>query len=85
VPQPKSEPFSASRHVALEGRRRVIAEEELDELRGSRPVLGARGGEIPPCDSPNTLAFGEIKPQSGSLNLRMAGMIWSTIKIQAFT
>ena len=26
VPQPKSEPFSASRHVALEGRRRVIAE-----------------------------------------------------------
>ena len=33
----------------------------------------------------NTLAFAEIKPQSGSLNLRMAGLTWSTIKIPALT
>ena len=30
-----------------------VHEWELDEPRGSRPVLGARGGEIPPRDSPS--------------------------------
>jgi hypothetical protein len=42
----------------------------LDELRGSRPVLGARGGEV--THSPNlALPLGrskQIKPHSGSLS-----------------
>ncbi len=32
-----------------------VHEWELDEPRGSRPVLGARGGEIPLRDSPTDL------------------------------
>ena len=35
-----------------------LPEWELDELRSSRPVLGARGGEIPPRDSPSALQAG---------------------------
>jgi hypothetical protein len=33
----------------------------------------------------NTLAFAEIKPHSGSLNLRMADLTCSTIKTAALT
>ena len=31
---------------------RLAEQWEPDELRGSRPVLRAAGGEIPPADSP---------------------------------
>jgi hypothetical protein len=34
---------------------RLAEQWEPDELRGSRPVLRAAGGEIPPADSPNPL------------------------------
>ena len=37
---------------------------EPDELRGSRPVLRAAGGEIPPADSPSLLKTVMISQES---------------------
>jgi len=41
---------------------------EPDEARASRPVLRARGGEIPPRDSPEHRLFLTATPHNGHSN-----------------